>query len=184
MKNTNIDVRILSALLAQFSDKKMELTDDVLVKIERYLFHNEQFQELAHYPELQETLFYLKDVMVRNFIKDINGLIQYYEKMQRGIDVMFDRYEQARCEEKLAARFQATYETFVKINVIDQHQKSESLYYPISHAHYLVGYENISYRNSIEEEILHLSMIKGNQLVKQKNASRIFSEKNKEITSN
>src|SRR5206468_258306 len=132
---------------------------------------NEHAPELHEDTELYDTLIYLKDVKERNFLKDVNDLIQYYQKKEEGLNEMFDRYELANDEEQLAIKFQSTYATFVKIKDIENHKKSDSLYYPISKEHNLVDYDNISYRDSIQEEIIYLAKIKGNQLADQKNIS-------------
>lgn len=177
-------IEILAGLLAQFFEKKFDIPAELLHKADRFLFHNEHFHELQKHSDLYDTLVYLKDVKDQNFLKDINELTLYYEKKQHGIDELFDKYEQARAEEQLAIKFQNSYETFLKIQNMETHTKSESLYYPMSETNYLIGYENISYRNSIEEEILYLAKVKGNQLAKQPNVSRIVSEKNNQLTSN
>lgn len=184
MENENKQLEKLSTLMIQFFEKNPDISKDILRLSFRFLFYNESFPKSHKTPEVYNTLLYLKDVMKRNYLKDINGLIQYYEQKQRGIDEMFDSYMQIKAEEQLAITFRSSFETYSKINDMENHKKSESLYYPISESHCLVGYENISYRNSIEEEILYLAKIKGNQLASQKNVSRVSSEKNNQLTSN
>jgi hypothetical protein len=174
----------LSTLMRQFFENDPQLPDDILRYSAKFLFHNRLFPHSSKYPEVYDTLLYLKDIMKRNYLKDINDLIEHFEKKQRGIDEMFDKYKQARAEEQLAMKFQASYETYLKIEVIDKVKKSESLYYPVSEEHYLVDFENISYRNSIEEEKSYLARIKGNQLTKQTNVSFISSERNNQLVSN
>ena len=185
MKTDNIQSKKLSILLIQFFEKEFEITEAILRMSDRFIFHNEHFTELLTYPELYDTLLYLKDIKERNYLKDVDDLIQYYVKKQRGIDELFDRFEKAQAEEQFAIRFQTACETHLKIKGIEQVEKSEGLYYPVSsEGHYLVGYENISYRNSIAEEKSYLARIKGNQLIKQTNVSFIISEKNNPLISN
>jgi len=185
MATNNAQLKKLSRLLTHFLDKKIELSEEILHKSERFIFYNDSYPELKNSSELYDTLVYLKDVKNRNFLKDIHDLMQYYEKKLQGINELFDKYEQAQAEEQLAIRFQSACEMHLKITGIQNLQKSELLYYPISpEAHYLVGYENISYKNSIEEEKKYLSQIEGNHLAKQKNVTLITSEKNNQLTSN
>jgi len=184
MLNENKQLKKLYILLNQFFDKDQEIPEDILLLSYRFLFKNGNFPETRKKSELYNTLLYLKDVMERNYLKDIENLIQYYKQKQRGIDDMFDSYVQSKAEELLADTFRSSLESHLRIFDMENHVKSESLYYPISETPYLIGYENISYRNSVEEEILYLAKIKGNQLISQKNVSRVLSEKNKQLISN
>jgi hypothetical protein len=184
MENGNKQLEKLSALMIQFFEKETELPEDLLRMSDRFLFHKGSFPELRRHLEIYDTLLYLKDVMERNYLKDINDLVGYYEKKQRGIDGMFDSYKQAMAEEQLAITFQSSFETYLKINDMNKLLKSEGLYYPVFGNHNQVGYENISYRNSIEEEKSYLARIKGNQLTRQTNVSFISSKKNDKLISN
>jgi hypothetical protein len=185
MVKDKVQLKKLSALMIQFFEKEFEMSEEILFMSGRFIFHNDHYPELQKHPELYDTLLYLKDVKERNYLKDVDDLIKYYDNKQLGIDELFDRFEQAQAEEQLAIRFQNACETHLKIKGIEQVEKNECLYYPISsEAHYLVGYENISYRNSIEEEKSYLARIEGNLLIKQTNVSFISSEKNNQLVSN
>lgn len=184
VENKSKQLKKLFILMIQFFEKNAGIRENILRSSNRFLFHNRSSSELHKYAQLYNTLLYLKDIMKRSYLKDIDSLIKYFEQKQRGIEDMFDSYVQAEAEEQLATTFRSSFETFLKINEMENHKKSEYLYYPISETHYLVGYENISYKNSIEEEILYLAKIKGNQLASQKNVSRISLEKNNRLIAN
>lgn len=185
MVKRNTEPEKLSGLLNHFFDHEFEFTEEILDSAVAFIFDNVQDSKLKSYRELYDVLFYLRDIRQRNFLKDVNGLTQYYEKKQQGIDELFDRFEEARAEKTLATMFQAACETHLNIQSNQKAVKSECLYYPVSaEGHYLVGYENISYRDTLEEEISYLAKIEGNLLIKQCNVSIISSEKNKQLISN
>jgi hypothetical protein len=187
MTNTKLNLKELSSLLSRFFDNNFDIPDEILLMSGKFIFENAQFTESDKYSDLLDTLEYLKDVKERNHIKDLNGLLQYYEKKQRRIDELFDRFEAAEAEERLAIKFQAACKTFliVKASHKAPANKEECLYYPTnSDNSYIMGFENISYSDSIELEKMYLAQIKGNVLIKQQNISGVPSEKNNQTVSN
>ena len=75
MATNNAQLKKLSRLLTHFLDKKIELSEEILHKSERFIFYNDSYPELKNSSELYDTLVYLKDVKNRNFLKDIHDLM-------------------------------------------------------------------------------------------------------------
>jgi len=185
MEKTNLNLKEFSTLLSQFFDNDLNIPEQILQMSGEFVFGSAPFTEGDEYPDLLDTLVYLKDVKERNQIKGLNDLVQYYEAKQRRIDNLFDRFEEA--EETYAMKFEAACETFLitKANTPAPDNKVESLYFPTdSENNYIVGFEGISYHASPELERKYLAQIKGNQLPKQQKVSSASSEKIRQVTSN
>lgn len=185
MTKNHINLKDLLNLLSRFFDKVPDIPDRILTMAGKFIFDDAKFTELGEYPELLDTLEYLKDVKQRNNIKELNDLIQYYVKKQNRIDDLFDRFEESDSEENFALNFQGACKTYLKVNCIVYSNKSDGLYYPIiPESNYVAGFENISYADSFELEKRHLAQVKGNMLIKQQSASCISYEKTNPLVSN
>lgn len=184
MTYKQINLEELEKLLTHFFDNDFTISVDLLRMSAGFIFYGEKHSKLKKKSSLFDTLRYLKDVKERNHLKELRDLVLYYEKKQRSIDEMFDRFENAMDEERFAINFQNACKTYLKIDCV-AHQSKEYLYYPItSQTECVVGFENISYRDSLEEEIQHLSKVKGNQLVDQQNVYSAPLEKLNQVVSN
>jgi hypothetical protein len=185
MTKNKINLKELSKLLSRFFDKGFDIPEGVLSMSGAFLFHGAKFTESHKYADLVDTLKYLKDVKERNRLKELNDLVQYYEKKQRGINELFDRFEETAAEERFALNFEGACKTYLKVNRIVHPSKSDGLYYPMTpESNYMVGFENISYSDSLELEMRHLAQVKGNMLIKQQNVSCVASEKIDPLVSN
>lgn len=190
MTKNKINLKELSKLLSRFFDKSFDIPERILSRsaeflFPEFLFPDGEFTELHKYADLLDTLKYLKDVKERNHLKELNDLVRYYEKKQRGINELFDRFEEATAEERFALNFEGACKTYLKVNRIAHSRKSDGFYYPMTpEGNYLVGFENISYGDSPELEKRYLAQVKGNMLIKQQNLSCATSEKIAPLVSN
>lgn len=184
MTNKKIDTKQFFNLLSRFSDKSFDIAEDLVDTAAAYVFNNVYHPELDHHPELMRTLAYLKNVRERNQLKELNDLIQYYEAKRKRVTVLFKKLVEINQEEVFAVTFQQACSQHFRSVRADQISK-EQLYYPMTREnHYAVAFDNISYVDSIEEEIIYLRQVKGNLLMKQQNVACVSSEKNKQLISN
>ena len=178
MAQNKINLKELSKLLSRFFDAAIDIPEKILFMSGEFIFHEAKFTELHKYPDLFETLQYLKNVKERNHFADLNDLVQYYEKKQRMIDVLFDRFEEAEAEERFALNFEGVCKTFLEGERSVETKSSFRLYYPMTtECNNVVEFGNISYGDSEELEKQHLAQIKGNMLIKQQNVSSVTSKK-------
>jgi hypothetical protein len=185
MSNKEINPKVLLNLLLRFLDKDTDLPDNIIIVSGEFLFKSSRHPDLDQYPVLLRTLEYLKKIRERNQLKDLNDLVAYYDKKRERVTDLFNKLEETGPEERIALSFQKACTTYMRIVRIEQISKAESFYYPMtSGCNVAVSFENISYRDTLEEEIEHLSRVKGNHLLHQKNISCVSEEKIKLINSN
>jgi len=185
MMKKNSDLKELSRLITHFFEHPMDIPKDVLYQADDFIFGEGGCPEVQSHPELSATLRYLKQIKERNFHKDLNELVGYYEKGKRYVDELFDKYEQSLAEEKLSLVFRTSCETFLVGPREQKEEKAASLYYPVaSETGNMVSYENVTYRDSLEEEKQYLAKIKGNLLIKESNGAHIYSERNDQLILN
>lgn len=171
--------------LSRFFDKGFEISDESLSMAEKFLFDGVKHADLEKRPDLLCTLNYLKNIRERNKLgNDLNDLIQYYDKKRNRVSELFTKLEETDPEECLAVKFQQACKTYMKVIEVDDISK-EWLYYPLHPGDSVaVDFNDITYRDSIEEEIQHLARIKGNLLNQQKSVYCASSERINELNSN
>ena len=185
MANSKVNPKVLSNLLSRFIDHKLEMPDEVLIKFGDFIFQNSSHADIEKFPDLRETLEYLKRITERNKFKDLDELVRYYTSKRERVNELFTKLEESDPEECLAINFRRACTTYMRAVSLDQIRKGESFYYPMTRENnFEIEFENISYRNTLEEEIEYLAKIEGNVLLKQKNIKCIASDKINQIISN
>lgn len=184
MTKSKKNLQELFNLLSRFFDKDFEIPKNIVEMSWDFIFDDVKYSDLKKLPELLDTLEYLKDVKKSNHFKELNDLVQYYEKRQRKFDDLFTKFEETKEEERFAIDFQLACKTYLKINHISELNK-ESLDYQINNdGNHVVEFENISYRDSLEEEKQYLAQVKGNQLINQQNITFVSFETVNQVLSN
>lgn len=185
MSNKKINLLEFFRFLSRFFDKGFEISDNSLDMAEKFLFGGVSHADLEKNPDLLCTLNYLKNIRERNKLgNDLNDLVQYYDKKRDRVSELFKKLEETDPEECLAVKFRQACKTYMKVIQVADISK-EWIYYPLNSGDSVaVDFNDITYRDSIEEEIQHLSRIKGNLLNQQKTVYCASSERINELNSN
>ena len=197
MPNNNINSTDFKNFLSRFFEKDYNISDEVLIKSEKFLFNGNVDPDITNHQDLEETLTDLKDIMERNSLKNLKDLVLYYDNKRKKINDLFEKLEETDSEELLAIDFQQAITMYTKPIKGEQMLKStytSCLYYlHCSENSYPAGlcipyrqnpYTNIFISYSQDDEIKFLTQIKGNLLVTQKRECGVVEERTNELVSN
>lgn len=201
MQNNNINSTDFKKFLSEFFDKDFNISEEVLLISEKYLFDSNVDPRIGNYPDLEDTLTDLKDIIERNNLKNLNGLVLYYENKWEKIDELFKKLEETDPEEFLAIDFQQAITMYTKAIKGEQmgvqllkSTHTPCLYYlHCTENSYPVDlcipyrqnpYTNIFISYSHDDEVKFLTQVKGNLLVNPKRGCDVSEERTNELVSN
>lgn len=201
MPNNNINSTDFKNFLSRFFEKDFNISDEVLIKSERFLFNGNVNPGIINHQELEETLADLKDIIERNNLKNLNDLVLYYDKKRKKISDLFEKLEETDPEEFLAINFQQAVTMYTKAIKGEQmgvqllkNTNTACLYYlHCTESRYPVSlcipyrqtpYTNIFFSYSHDDEVKFLTQVKGNLLANGKRECGTSEERINELVSN
>lgn len=161
------------------------LQDNIVALAEKVLFCGVALQQGQVAEEIMNTLLYLKDIVERNNCRSVQDLKHYYAKKHQKIDELAEMLEKSSAEERFAICVQEAFTMHLQPIKPEHVFKSTGIFYPgPAGQHWAVEFDNISYRDSVEEEKVYLARIDGNVLRWQQTKAAITDIRSKKILNN
>ncbi len=195
MSNRMINSTNLKSILSRFFDKEFDISESMLSLSETFLFYGKELNDISNYPELRDTLVYLKNLMERNKLITLDDLQNYYDKKRTKTRALFEKLEKIDPEECFALDFQDACTMYMKPVEKDHEFKNELYYLQSSGDCCTVEIQiekrtfqiNAPYSPSYveeEKEKIFLSQVKGNHLVRQEKKCCVLKKSKDAVVSN
>lgn len=182
--NTNRNPELKELLLKLFT-KSIDISDQIVAMANDFLFNGKKTPELETLEEIMNTLVSLRNIIVRNKIKHAVDLRSYYAKKHQSFHTLAETIQKTSAEERLALSIREAVTMHIKPVERGHEYKSNVMFYPGGAGlHWAVEFVNISYRDSLQEEIQFLSRIKGNMLIRQQTKSSVSDIRSIKIVNN
>lgn len=186
----------LKNILSRFFDKEFDISERMLSISEKFLFKGKELIDISNYPDIQNTLVYLKNVMERNNLKTVNDLQKYYDKKRSKTRTLFEKLEKIDPDECFALDFQDACTMYMKPIEKDHEFKNDLYYLQSSDNCCTVEIQVVEERNfqttvpyspTYEEEKkekIFMSQVKGNHLVRQEKKCCVLKKSKDAVVSN
>lgn len=175
----------LKELLTKLFQKEYILQDNIVALADEVLFHDVALQQGQVAEEIMNILLYLRDIVERNNCKSVQELKHYYAKKHQKIDELAEMLQKTTAEERFAICVQEAFTMHLQPLTPEHVFKSTGIFYPgPAGQHCAVEFDNISYRDSVEEEKVYLARIDGNVLRWQQSKANITDIRSKKILNN